>query len=463
MHALQKPLLLVGLCLAVITGCSPNATQPAALPTLVVLPTSDQGITPELKPSTGTAIPATTTYEPTVDQSIQSGIDSLFTQTAQVQAELAPTETLLALFNQVLTQTSEAAIKGTLDSVRADMATISAEGTVAASAAIEATAAGLVALQTINTQNAGDLEQLAIIDNSGVFAFSPDGELLAVGGYSEVTLIDTNSLLTLTTLQSATARGAVSDIAFSDNGRLLAFAVSTSGAASVWDIESHQEIRVLNDRQFQITSVAVDDTGERIATGNSGGQVLIWDVLSGDVERVLVSEDYGRFTYDLRFQTRSLLRALQENSVAAWSVETGMQVSSVSFGASLQPLNLSPDGTRIAFVSSGSNRGRNNANYTVVITDPNLGPRVDLDLVNFPSAVAFNALNSLLAVVDSNYVTQNGLPEPALHIWDISSGTELFSTNFATGGRSLVFSPTNKFLVSLGDSGIVLWGIRSGS
>lgn len=90
-------MIVLGLAaLVLVSACTGNQSAEVVVPTLAVLPASNSASTVEVTP-----------VVPTRQSEVQSGVDQLFTQTAQAQQRIAPTETVVAAFNEALTATAQ--------------------------------------------------------------------------------------------------------------------------------------------------------------------------------------------------------------------------------------------------------------------------------------------------------------------------------------------------------------------
>ena len=117
-------------------------------------------------------------------------------------------------------------------------------------------------------------------------AFSPDGELLAIGINGELnnpvgstTILDAVTGQVLHNLSDEQQSGWVWDLAFSPIGGQLA-AVAWSGDGIVWD-PSSGEIQYSLQGQGAGTSVAFNPAGTLLAAGDGAGKITLWEAGSG--------------------------------------------------------------------------------------------------------------------------------------------------------------------------------------
>jgi WD40 repeat protein/cytochrome c-type biogenesis protein CcmH/NrfG len=121
----------------------------------------------------------------------------------------------------------------------------------------------------------------------GALAFSGDGELLAVGGYSRTGTVPPIEVLNRTTGERRTLPGHASWVvclAFDPAGKRLA-AAGYAGSVALWDLASGEllhEWKVAGDKYIQ---VAFLDQGRQLLTATYDQRVVILDVDGGQVVR----------------------------------------------------------------------------------------------------------------------------------------------------------------------------------
>jgi len=180
--------------------------------------------------------------------------------------------------------------------------------------------------------------------------FSPDGALLAVGGYREVRLIDPSSGKELATLSGHADY--VRSIAFSPDGKMLAAGggpPQRSGEIKIWDLQSHQLLKTMQGHKDCIYSVAWSPDGKMIASGSYDKTVKLWDVASGKELKNL--QDHIDAVFALAFSPdgRHLASASQDRTVKIWDVTSGNRLYTLSDALDgLTGVAYSPSGEHVA-------------------------------------------------------------------------------------------------------------------
>jgi WD40 repeat protein len=180
--------------------------------------------------------------------------------------------------------------------------------------------------------------------------FSPDGKLLAVGGYREVRLIDPSTGKEVATLSGHADY--VRSIAFSPDGKMLAAGggpPQRSGEIRIWDLQSHQLLQTMQGHKDCIYSIAWSPNGKIIASGSYDKMVKLWDVASGKELRNLQDHIDAVFSVAFSPDGKHLASASQDRTVKVWDVATGNRL--YTLGDALDGLNgiaYSPSGDQVS-------------------------------------------------------------------------------------------------------------------
>jgi dipeptidyl aminopeptidase/acylaminoacyl peptidase len=190
--------------------------------------------------------------------------------------------------------------------------------------------------------------------------FSPDGDVLAIGGYKQVRLIDAASGKLLATLSGHA--DSVRSIAFSPDGKLLAAAggaPQSVGEIKIWGVLSHRLLKTMRGHKDCIYSIAWSPDGKLIASGSYDKTVKLWDVDAGRELRTLQDHIDAVFAVEFSPDGRRLASASQDRTVKIWNVATGRR---------LYTLSDAVDGlTSIAFSASGDQVAAGGYDKTIYI------------------------------------------------------------------------------------------------
>jgi hypothetical protein len=119
-------------------------------------------------------------------------------------------------------------------------------------------------------------------------AFHPEGKLLATGSYGRVTVWDLGTGKPVKVLTSVL--GAVNDLRFSPDGKLLAVAggqPSAKGDLRLFTVGDWKLQAVLAGHEDVVASVSFRPDGKALASASYDRTVRTWNVTTGKVERVL--------------------------------------------------------------------------------------------------------------------------------------------------------------------------------
>jgi RNA polymerase sigma factor (sigma-70 family) len=235
---------------------------------------------------------------------------------------------------------------------------------------------------------------------------SRDGKLLATGG-NGIQLWD---FATRRKVRSF-GQGTVLHLAFSPDGTKLASSNSKEATVRLWNVGNGEELRSFKGASEGGTKFGFSSDGRMLATGNSDGTIVIWDLLTGKQLRQLGQplKPGPRSAYvlgDLTFSPdgRVVAAGYSDQSVRLLEVATGEERARYQgHRAGLDAVAFSPDGRLLA--SGGWDRtimvwdvtGRVGAEKSDrIVLDAKLQERLWADLADRDAAKAYQAMQVLL-------------------------------------------------------------------
>jgi uncharacterized protein with WD repeat/mono/diheme cytochrome c family protein len=181
-------------------------------------------------------------------------------------------------------------------------------------------------------------------------SFSPDGKMLAVGGYQQVRLLDPRTGQTLGRLGGAA--GMVRSVAFSPDGKWLAAGGGLCqqwGEIQLWDVQSHKLLRTMRGHRDCIYSVAFSPNGKLLASGSYDKLIKLWNPESGQLVRTLKDHIDAVFAVAFSPDGKWLASGSQDNSVKIWDVATGERLYTLSDPVDgITTIAFSPSGKQLA-------------------------------------------------------------------------------------------------------------------
>ncbi|MDZ4783678.1 MAG: c-type cytochrome domain-containing protein [Planctomycetia bacterium] len=179
---------------------------------------------------------------------------------------------------------------------------------------------------------------------------SPDGKLLALGGYRIVKILDAATQTVLRELPGIP--GNVNNLQFIANGEQLLVAGGEPGLfgeVQVRNVADGALLRSLRGHKDCLYDAVLSPDGKTLATAGYDYQIVLWNFETGEPTRTL--HGHNASVYDLEFSPdgQILASASGDRTVKLWNVATGERLDTL--GQSLLELYavaFSPDGKRVA-------------------------------------------------------------------------------------------------------------------
>lgn len=291
-------------------------------------------------------------------------------------------------------------------------------------------------------------------------AWSPDGKLLAVGGYPGVYIFEAGKS------QPAQFLPAKSDLLvlqFSPNGRYLVGQI-TNEAIQIWDVQTGESLHILRNVGCWNQGMKFSEDNE-LLIADCGDIRYTWLVESG----LLVKKETqtpknepisGHYNLQIGMKNVRLINSGSGEIVKTFEIP-GMAPSAARF---------SPDGRTLAVWHYQYEIARTGVYYPgqelkTILQLWNIFPtqpptlraelstgtwHQDLMILGAFQGLAFSPDSRMLATASGDEKTQ---------VWDVSSGRLLYTLS---NGDKIYFSPDDKYLATLDNDSARVWSISSG-
>ena len=257
--------------------------------------------------------------------------------------------------------------------------------------------------------------------------FSPDSSYVAFGGDDErVTVWDLQQDIAVARMPH---EAEVLDLHFAADGRHLA-THSVGGTVRVFAREGWPEVAEF-PHALGVVDLAMDDS--RVATADEGGTVRVWEVPSGRILREIAYDDEVQLV-SLK-PGSDILGVAGVGSLGGFSIRTGQAVIERQYLARVTAYAQSTGGDLLAVgLGDGGTEVWDLGNQRPLLTLEGQGEPADV------MDVVFSADGQRLATAADR-----------VHIWDVTTGSELARVQSSGFGTTIALSPDGRYL-ALGDS-----------
>lgn len=285
-------------------------------------------------------------------------------------------------------------------------------------------------------------------------AFSPDGKLLATGGYQEVLIWD----LAGAKLQKQLGTGQIGDLvqalAWHKDGKLLAVAEGTArgaGSVQVYNVETGERVAAFAEPKDVTYALALSPDGKWLAAGGADSKLRIWNL--DDKTCAATLEDHAGWIQSLAFSAdgKFLVSASADRTSIVWEAGTWKRLYRLDEKEPVQAAAFSPDGQLVLNVLAGEDdkvlrlRKRENGE---LVREMNLGPYV-------PSDVSWFAPTNRIILPCTDEV---------IRVYDGGNGNQTLNLT-GTGSwvlRAVVSPDGAKLATSGADGQVKLWAFADG-
>jgi WD40 repeat protein len=278
----------------------------------------------------------------------------------------------------------------------------------------------------------------------GHVAYSSDGSAIALGTAFGIYLYDAQTRQPAGRIDTG---GAVSSIAFSPNGTLLA-AGSFSNDVQLWQANGSELVRTLQAPAGQVNWVAFSPDGTLLAVASSDALIRIWNVADGTLIQTLAGHSGPVGSVAFSPDGKSVASGASDGSVHIWSVEGGISTNSV--------VGAEGGVTRVVFSADGSTVAFSSGDGVVRLWQIN-GGQVPTTLTGHLGAITdltFNPGGALLASAST---------DGTVRLWQIADGKLLTVLPGNIGAlSSIAFRPDGRQLIAFSYGGAFrLWSLAA--
>lgn len=298
----------------------------------------------------------------------------------------------------------------------------------------------------------------------GLVAFSHDGKHLATTGYEieySIRIFDLASgKETLRLLWHANRVGA---LAFTPDGKAIVSASAGEGKCIISDLQTGQEVStfLFPVRRAHLDTVALSPDGKVVAFGGAESArqgekkvdrplLRLYETSSGKEIQDLTG--HKKWVLSSRFSPdgKKLVSCGYDGRMIVWDVGTGKELTRMerANGRTDGVFTFSPDGKTLASTSS---------DHTIHVWDLATGKE------RFAPVGHQGGVEQVAYSPDGTYLATGSMDDRTAQIWDARTGKRLHVLTHPDYLRSLAFLPDGHTIVTgAGDSFIRLWDIRTG-
>ncbi len=288
-------------------------------------------------------------------------------------------------------------------------------------------------------------------------------------------------------------KGTINDIAYLANGRQIA--VGTSNGIWIYDAVTYETITCLKRHEYAVTTLEISNDGNRLASGDTDGKVITWDVNTmqfyrvfdvrypiasvglsetGDVTAILNAKGFltiwetkladriTEFKKSDRDRFKKILASMDlcpnKNIVATGDILGKTILWDAIFETSIHELEgHSDEVNKVVYNSDGSTLATGSNDGTIRLWDPQEGK------LKHVLKGEMTAVKEIAFSPDSNVIA-GGCDDGSIHLWFVNIGAPLkVLRGHSRTITALAFSPDLRTIASGSlDGNLHIWDITSG-
>ncbi len=150
-------------------------------------------------------------------------------------------------------------------------------------------------------------------------AFSPDGRILATGGFASKSNIDLTGMMRGGGNQKPQKNQKQRD----PDDMMRDIKIETIGQAQLWDVTTGQEIAALKGHGRGVLKIAFSRDGKLFATASTDNTIKIWDIASRRELKTLAGHSASVDSISFSPDSRLLASATDDGATLLWDANTG--------------------------------------------------------------------------------------------------------------------------------------------
>ena len=304
-----------------------------------------------------------------------------------------------------------------------------------------------VGLQKITAANATQLVELSRFGRGAIsdVAYSPLGNIVAVGSSIGVHIYDANTLKPISTIGGGVR---TTRVAFSPDGQTLAAGLGDH-SVRLWRVGDGGLLQTLQGHTGLILGLAFSPDGKTLASGSSDNTICLWRVSDGSLLETVQGHTDAVESVAFSPDGQTLASGSSDQTLRLWRVTDGSLLQSLQgTGGEVLSVAFSPDGQTLASASYDDNI------RLWRVSDGSLLRTLD-DSKGRMRTVVFSPDGSTIAA---------GSGDESIYLWRVRDGALLRSIPSDIGGiDNIAFSPDGQFLASVAEDGHAMELRRAGS
>jgi WD40 repeat protein len=238
--------------------------------------------------------------------------------------------------------------------------------------------------------------------------------------------------------------GRIMSLTFHADGQMLATG-DTTGEVCLWQVVEGQKLRTLEQYSSWVWSIAFSPNGEILASGSEEGIARLWNVKNECFIQALVGHSSWIFSIAFSRDGNLLATGSADHTIRLWNTDGVCLKTLIGHTHQVWAVAFSPDG----LLASSSEDG------TVKLWDVQTGDCL----------TTFNSQTCGLSIAfspDGQFIASGG-SDAIIRLWDVQSKQELPALRgHTTGVTSVAFSPDGQFLASSStDQTVRLWNLET--